>query len=164
MASHSIRIARVYDDLHGVQSGNRWLVDRVWPRGISREALELTGWAPEAAPSHDLRRWFGHDPSRWEEFRRRYLLELAAAPEVWRPLRDAADTGPLLLLYAAVDRERNNAVVLRDFLGERVRQAPSEMEGGEPVCWLDRVCPDCGRLAEDRMARSCPVCGEPLAR
>ena len=86
------------------------------PDERKRDSLQLAGWAREAAPSDELRRWFGHDPSRWEEFRRRYVEELDANPAAWRPLLDSAHDGNLLLLYAARDRDRNNAVVLRDYL------------------------------------------------
>jgi uncharacterized protein YeaO (DUF488 family) len=110
-----IRIARVRDaDAHG--SGVRYLVDRVWPRGVTKASLDLAGWARDAAPSTGLRRWFGHDPARWEEFRRRYVAELDARPGAWAPLRDAAAAGDVVLLYDARDREHNNAVVLRDYL------------------------------------------------
>ncbi len=114
-----IRLVRVYE-LQPSDCGARWLVDRRWPRGVSRDALRLTGWAREAAPSEELRRWFGHDPHRWEEFRRRYIAELDESPDAWRPLRDAAQCGDLLLLYAARDRTHNNAVVLRDYLRDRL--------------------------------------------
>ena len=113
--SPSIRAVRVYElDREG--RGDRWLVDRRWPRGVKRDSLQLAGWAREAAPNDELRRWFGHEPSRWEEFRRRYVEELDANPAAWRPLLDSAHDGNLLLLYAARDRDRNNAVVLRHYL------------------------------------------------
>jgi uncharacterized protein YeaO (DUF488 family) len=158
-----IRVQRVYE-LSGEEPGARWLVDRRWPRGVRREALQLAGWAREAAPSEELRRWFGHEPERWEEFRRRYVAELDAAPDSWRPLQDAARASDLLLLYGARDREHNNAVVLRDYL---LRQGPLltlDEQGGESACWLDRVCPHCGRLVEGPSGNSgsCPACGKPL--
>jgi uncharacterized protein YeaO (DUF488 family) len=115
----AIRIVRVYE-LQPEDRGQRWLVDRRWPRGISRGSLELAGWAREVAPSEELRRWFGHDPDRWEEFRRRYTAELDANPDQWRQLRDVARGGDLLLLYGARDRTRNNAVVLCDYLLRRL--------------------------------------------
>jgi uncharacterized protein YeaO (DUF488 family) len=111
---HRIELARVYDD--ELPDGRRFLVDRVWPRGVGKEALHLDGWLRDAAPSTELRRWFGHDPARWEEFRRRYTDELAAHPDAWRPLLEAARAEDVVLLFAARDTERNNAVVLRDHL------------------------------------------------
>ena len=96
------------------------LVDRVWPRGVSRADLALDGWLRDVAPSAELRRWFGHDVTRWPEFRRRYLAELAAVPDAVRPLIEAARTGDVVLLYGARDPAHNNAVVLRDHLTERL--------------------------------------------
>ena len=110
-----IEIARVYDAGEAAP-GRRFLVDRVWPRGVTKEALALDGWLKDAAPSDQLRRWFGHDPQRWSEFRQRYTAELDAAPETWRPLLDAAREGDVTLLYGARDTEHNQAVVLRDRL------------------------------------------------
>ncbi|MGY1680280.1 DUF488 domain-containing protein [Geodermatophilus sp. SYSU D01176] len=115
-----IRTVRVYE-LDPGAAGARFLVDRVWPRGVARDALALDGWLRDAAPSDELRRWFGHDPARWPEFRRRYVTELDARPEAWAPLRAAAAAGDVLLLYAARDREHNNAVVLRDHLEQATR-------------------------------------------
>ena len=109
-----ILLARAYDD--DLPPGRRFLVDRVWPRGVSKEDLHLDGWLKDAAPSTELRRWFGHDPGRWAEFRRRYTEELEAAPEHWQPLVEAARTGDVVLLFGAKDTEHNNAVVLRDHL------------------------------------------------
>lgn len=111
----TIRLARVYD--HGTPpEGARFLVERLWPRGIRRDDLACTTWLPDVAPSTELRRWFGHDPERWDEFRRRYIAELDAAPESWRPLAEAARTGTVVLLYSARDTEHNNAVALRDYV------------------------------------------------
>jgi uncharacterized protein YeaO (DUF488 family) len=101
----------------------RFLVDRVWPRGIRKEQLELDGWPREVAPSTELRRWFGHRPERFDQFRDRYRAELDADPEAVRPLLEAARRGPVTLLYAARDTEHNQAVVLRDYLLERLRSA-----------------------------------------
>jgi uncharacterized protein YeaO (DUF488 family) len=110
-----ISVVRVHDR-DAPAPGRRFLVDRLWPRGVRRTDLALDGWVKEAAPSNELRRWFGHDVARWPEFRRRYLAELAAAPDAVAPLLDAARTGDLTLLYAARDAEHNNAVVLREHL------------------------------------------------
>jgi uncharacterized protein YeaO (DUF488 family) len=111
---HRIAIARVYDE--ELPPGRRFLVDRVWPRGVRKADLEPMTWLKDAAPSAELRRWFGHDPERWDEFRRRYAAELEAAPEGWRPLVDAAREGDVVLLFGAKDAEHSNAVALRDHL------------------------------------------------
>jgi uncharacterized protein YeaO (DUF488 family) len=119
-----IGIVRVYDDAHS--SGCRFLVDRLWPRGVSKSDLHLDGWLKDVAPSDELRRWFGHDPQRWAEFRRRYTAELEARPEAWRPLLEAARDGDLTLLYGAKDTEHNNAVVLREHLLRASGEAPDD--------------------------------------
>lgn len=98
------------------EDGARFLVDRLWPRGVRKEALILTGWLKEVAPSDALRRWFGHDPERWEEFRRRYQQELKSHRSVLQPLCDALKRGPVTLVYSAHDEAHNQAVVLREFL------------------------------------------------
>lgn len=115
----AIQVKRAYEEPEA-SDGERFLVDRVWPRGRSREALALEDWAREVAPSDGLRRWFGHDPGRWEEFRRRYGEELEGRPEAWKPLLEAARRGTITLVYGARDRDRNNAVALGAFLGERL--------------------------------------------
>lgn len=110
-----IRLSRVYDhDPHG--SGRVFLVERLWPRGVRRDALTIDGWCKDAAPSTELRKWFSHDPAKWTEFRRRYTAELDANPDAWQPLAAAARRGRLTLLYSSRDREHNNAIVLRDYL------------------------------------------------
>ena len=114
-----ITLARVYDD-EGVASGSRFLVERLWPRGVRRADLRLSDWLPDVGPSTDLRRWFGHDPSKWADFRRRYFDELDRHPQAWRPLRDAAAAGDITLLYSSRDLEHNNAVALAEYLGARL--------------------------------------------
>lgn len=96
--------------------GRRFLVDRLWPRGVRKEATRLDGWLKEVAPSDELRRWFGHEPARWDEFRRRYFAELDANAGALGPLRDAVGHGPVTLCFAARDVEHNNAVALREYL------------------------------------------------
>ncbi len=96
--------------------GARFLVDRLWPRGLKKEALALSAWLKDVAPGNELRRWFGHDSARWAEFRRRYHRELAANPEALQPLREALRHGPVTLVYSARDELHNQAVALRDFL------------------------------------------------
>jgi uncharacterized protein YeaO (DUF488 family) len=115
----TIRIARVYD-AQAETAGRRFLVERLWPRGVRRADLHLDGWPKDVAPSTGLRRWFGHDPERWPEFRRRYLAELEASPETVQPLLDAARAGDVTLLYSARDREHNSAVVLHEHLRDRL--------------------------------------------
>ena len=115
-----IRIKRVYD-APARNDGARFLVDRLWPRGVKRGALRLEAWLKEAAPSDALRRWFGHDPDKWDAFRRRYHAELAKTPEVWRPLLKAAQSGDVTLLYASRDTVHNNAVALAEFLKSRLK-------------------------------------------
>ena len=110
-----IKLKRVYDD-SGAAEGYRVLVDRVWPRGISKESLRLDEWLRDLAPSTKLRKWFGHDPSRWESFRRQYLDELQAKQVELKRLQTIAKRGPLILLYGAKDEEHNQAVVIRELL------------------------------------------------
>lgn len=115
-----IQVKRVYEPASKAD-GQRFLVERLWPRGIRKEALALTGWCKEAAPSHELRKWFSHDPVKWKEFQRRYRAELEAKPENWQPLLEAAKTGSLTLLFSAHDTEHNNAVILKAWLEERLK-------------------------------------------
>ncbi|HVA59035.1 MAG TPA: DUF488 family protein [Mycobacteriales bacterium] len=97
-------------------AGRVFLVERLWPRGVRRAELPIDGWTKDAAPSTELRRWFGHDPAKWVEFRRRYTRELDANPQAWASLAQAAARGQVTLLYSSRDTEHNNAVVLRDYL------------------------------------------------
>lgn len=112
-----IRLARVYD-VAGSDDGFRVLVDRVWPRGLRKEAARLDEWAKDVAPSTELRRWYGHDPSRLEEFRERYTAELAAPGRAaaLERLRARAAEGPLTLLTATRDVNLSHAAILADLL------------------------------------------------
>jgi len=110
-----ITLKRVYEEA-SVADGRRVLVDRLWPRGISREKAKIDLWLKDAAPSDGLRRWFAHDPEKWPGFRKRYRAELASAPGRLDELRRLAAEGAVTLVYAAKDEERNNAVALKDFL------------------------------------------------
>jgi len=114
-----IRVKRVYEPVDP-SDGERYLVERLWPRGVRRDALQLTAWLRDVAPSDALRRWYGHDPTRWPEFQRRYRAELLANPAAWQPLLAAARRGVVTLLFSARDTERNSAVVLRAFLEEQL--------------------------------------------
>lgn len=113
-----IRIKRTYEP-RARTDGRRLLVERLWPRGMKKEALKADAWLKEVAPSTQLRQWFGHRPERWKEFRRRYEKELTANPDAWAPILDASRRGTVTLLYSAHDIEHNGAVVLREFLAER---------------------------------------------
>ncbi len=110
-----IRLKRAFEGPFD-EDGYRVLVDRLWPRGVSREDAALDRWMKELAPSGELRRWFDHDPDRWEEFRERYWRELDAKRELVEEVLRTAREGPLTLVYAAQDRERNNAVALKEYL------------------------------------------------
>lgn len=116
-----IAIARVYDDeAHEKTKAARLLVDRIWPRGIRKADLAPDDWIKEVAPSTELRKWFGHDPERWEEFRKRYRAELKDNTDAVARILDWCRKGPVILLYSARDREHNQAVVLSDFLRKRL--------------------------------------------
>ena len=110
-----VRVKRIYDPAEP-DDGHRVLIDHVWPRGISRERARLDEWARELAPSDELRKWFGHVPERFEQFRARYRDELANRVERVNELRRLASEGPVTILYAARDREHNNAVVLAELV------------------------------------------------
>jgi uncharacterized protein YeaO (DUF488 family) len=114
----TIRVERVYGVARPTH-GRRYLVDRVWPRGLKRDALHLDDWLRDVAPSDELREWFGHDPERWEEFQRRYFEELDSKAEALGVLIDAAKHGEVTLLFGAKDEEHNNAVALRAYLEQR---------------------------------------------
>ena len=113
-----LRIKRTYEP-RTRGDGRRILVERLWPRGMKKEALQVHAWIKEVAPSTQLRKWFGHRPERWREFRRRYKKELRANAAAWSPILDASKRGTVTLLYSAHDLEHNGAVVLREFLMER---------------------------------------------
>lgn len=110
-----VRLKRAYE-VPADGDGTRVLVDRLWPRGVSKAKARIDRWFREIAPSTALRRWFGHDPERWPEFRRRYAVELRAQHETLEQLRMLAARGPLTLVYGARDVEHNDAVVLRQLL------------------------------------------------
>ncbi|HET6579094.1 MAG TPA: DUF488 domain-containing protein [Gemmatimonadales bacterium] len=114
-AQPSIRLKRAYEDA-SPDDGPRFLVERLWPRGVRKEHLRLDGWLKDAAPSPELRRWFGHDPDKWPEFRRRYFGELREHDGVLEPLRAASGRGPVTLVYGSRDTEHNAAVALREYI------------------------------------------------
>ncbi|MBX6350597.1 MAG: DUF488 domain-containing protein [Clostridia bacterium] len=132
MSGPDVRIKRVYDAA-SPEDGRRVLVDRLWPRGLSKDAAAVDEWLRDIAPSDELRRWFAHEPDRWPEFRRRYRDELAdpRRSEALRRLRELARAGRVTLLFAARDEERNNAAVLAEILREP-SEAGASGAGGQP--------------------------------
>lgn len=114
-ARRPIKLKRVYESPEPAD-GLRVLVDRLWPRGLSRRRAAADLWLREVAPSNALRRWFGHDPGRWKQFRQKYRAELAQQPNVLHTLDDLRRRTPITLLFGARDEARNNAVVLREIL------------------------------------------------
>jgi uncharacterized protein YeaO (DUF488 family) len=111
----NIRLKRAYEP-PSPDDGMRVLVDRLWPRGLGKSEAAIDRWLKEVAPSSELRRWFGHDPRKWVEFRRKYEAELSDQTDLLSELRQAAREGPLTLVYSARDQEHNQAAVLRDVL------------------------------------------------
>ena len=111
----NIRLKRAYENVDSAD-GARVLVDRLWPRGVSKDDASLNQWMKEIAPTTELRKWFGHDPARWEEFRSRYGKELHQNADLLTQLRSLARQGPLTLVYSAHDEIHNDAVVLRAVL------------------------------------------------
>lgn len=112
----NIRLKRAYEP-PAADDGVRILVDRLWPRGVRKEAAALDRWAKDLAPSSELRKWFGHDPARWDEFRRRYREELREHADQVDELRGLARKGRITLVYSAHDEAHNDAVVLKEVLG-----------------------------------------------
>lgn len=114
----TVRLKRIYE-AKADDDGLRILVDRLWPRGIRKEDADIDLWLKDVAPSQDLRKWFGHDPARWEEFRQRYRDEILRDPAAFEHLREQCRGRTVTLLYGAKDTEHNQAVVLRDLLSKR---------------------------------------------
>ena len=113
----NVKVKRAYDPPQA-SDGTRILVDRLWPRGVKKTEAAIDQWAKELAPSADLRKWFGHEPGRWEEFCKRYATEVSRYPDELRRLRELAHKGVVTLVYAAHDELHNNAVALRRILLE----------------------------------------------
>lgn len=111
----TIGLKRVYEP-SSPGDGARFLIERLWPRGIKKASLKIDAWIKDAAPSTELRKWFSHDPAKWEEFRRRYFDELKEHRAALHPILDAAQNGPVTLIYSSHDTEHNNAVALKEFL------------------------------------------------
>jgi uncharacterized protein YeaO (DUF488 family) len=120
----AFKLKRAYDEPEAAD-GPRYLVDRLWPRGVTKAALNIEAWVKDVAPSDALRHWFDHDPRKWGDFRRRYSAELDAKPEAWTPLIEAAHKSPITLVYSAHDAEHNNAVALAEYLEARANRGRS---------------------------------------
>lgn len=123
-----IQLKRVYEK-ESRGDGVRYLVERLWPRGVKKESLHIDGWLKEAGPSTELRKWFHHDPEKWAEFRKKYFAELDHSPEAWAPIRDAAKSGTVTLLYSSHDAEHNNAVALKDYIERKTHAASTRPRG-----------------------------------
>ena len=119
-----IQLQRAYDP-PGSHDGMRLLVERLWPRGVKKTSLKIDDWLKDVAPSTELRKWFSHDPEKWNEFRRRYVAELKSNPEAWQPIVEAAHNGTVTLIYSAHDTEHNAAVALKEFIEH---QSPKKKE------------------------------------
>ncbi|HEY5107404.1 MAG TPA: DUF488 family protein [Caulobacteraceae bacterium] len=115
VAAANVKLKRAYE-APAAEDGERILVDRLWPRGVSKADAALDQWLKAVSPSTALRKWFGHDPARWAEFRGRYAAEVHAHPAELGLLRDRARAGPITLVYSAHDQAHNDAVVLRDVI------------------------------------------------
>jgi uncharacterized protein YeaO (DUF488 family) len=110
-----IQLKRVYEK-PGPHDGIRFLIERLWPRGVRKADVHMDGWQKEAGPSTELRKWFSHDPDKWVEFQHKYFAELKERPEALEPILEAAKHGTVTLLYSSHDTEHNNAVALKRFI------------------------------------------------
>ena len=110
-----IAIKRSYEEWSG-NDGFRILIDRLWPRGVSKEKAHLDLWLKDIAPSTELRKWFAHDPAKWQEFRNRYFQELKEKEDLIKVIKDKLKEGSVTLVYSAKDEEHNDAVVLKEYL------------------------------------------------
>jgi uncharacterized protein YeaO (DUF488 family) len=155
----AIRVRRVYEDPER-GDGARVLVDRLWPRGLRKDAAALDEWLRDVAPSDELRRWYGHDPAKFDEFRRRYIAELTGseAQQGLGKLRALAAKGPVTLLTATKDREHSQAAVLAELLNAAAEpEAGQALERGDAACWAHLVCPECGAVVSEGHQPGCPA-------
>jgi uncharacterized protein YeaO (DUF488 family) len=158
-APPDVRVRRVYDQPEAAD-GARVLVDRIWPRGLRKDALRLDDWARDVAPSTALRTWYAHDPAKFEEFRQRYLGELSGHSQraALGRLRVLVASGrPLTLLTATRDLDHSQAAVLARLL--RVPAEPDEI-GGEAACFAHLICPDCGAVTTEGHRPDCDLAGK----
>ncbi len=126
-----IRIKRACEPA-APEDGKRFLVDRFWPRGVRKENLQVEAWLRKAAPSTELRRWFGHEPAKWEEFQRRYAAELKSKSETVAPLLEAAKGSDVTLVFSAHDAEHNNALALKHYLEAQVKAGSAKRKVARP--------------------------------
>ncbi|HEX6942985.1 MAG TPA: DUF488 family protein [Gemmatimonadaceae bacterium] len=119
-----LKLKRAYEP-ESRSDGTRLLVERLWPRGLSKATLRIDAWLKDVGPSTKLRQWFNHDPGKWPAFRARYFRELDSRPEAWRPIVSAARRGTVTLVYSSRDTVYNNAVALKDYLQSKIRKARS---------------------------------------
>jgi uncharacterized protein YeaO (DUF488 family) len=117
-----IMLKRAYEPVSRTD-GARFLVERLWPRGVTKTDLRVDAWLKEAGPSTELRKWFSHDPDKWAEFRRRYFRELDSRPDAWHPLVSAARRGTVTLVYSSHDTQHNNAVALQEYVKTKSRRS-----------------------------------------
>lgn len=122
-----LKLKRAYDPV-SKDDGRRFLVERRWPRGLSKARLHVDAWLKEVTPSTELRQWFSHDPDKWSRFRARYFRELDARPESWRPILSAAGRGTVTLVYSSHDEDHNNAVALQEYLQAKRRRRATSRE------------------------------------
>ena len=115
-----VKLKRAYDGVSGAD-GTRFLVERLWPRGLSKAKVHVDAWLKDVGPSTRLRKWFSHDPLKWSEFRARYFRELDANPEAWQPILSATRRGTVTLVYSSHDAQHNNAVALQEYLQAKRR-------------------------------------------
>ena len=117
-----ITLKRAYDPVSRTD-GTRFLVERLWPRGVAKTDLRIDAWLKDAGPSTELRKWFSHDPAKWTDFRRRYFRELDSRPEAWQPILSAARRGTVTLVYSSHDTHHNNAVALQQYVQTKSRRS-----------------------------------------
>jgi uncharacterized protein YeaO (DUF488 family) len=115
-----IQVKRAYEQ-PSKDDGERFLVERLWPRGVKKQNLRVEAWLKDVAPSSELRQWFQHDPAKWDEFRRRYFHDLEQHSEAWQSLVARARRGRVTLVYSAHDTEHNNAIALKEFLERKMK-------------------------------------------
>ena len=123
-----IVLKRAYDPVSH-RDGTRFLVERLWPRGVSKAKLRVDAWLKEVGPTAELRKWFSHDPEKWDEFRRRYIRELRSHPEAWQPIVSAARRGRVTLVYSSHDTLHNNAVALQEYLRRKAGRPAGSKTG-----------------------------------